>query len=155
MGLGKSYICKEWEEDDNYIVIDTDRIFGNAQNQNEYEIQIRNRIIELYGNDFENILYNKVDEWYLVILAELQNVNKTVVINSAILKFIKNLSIIKGKFIILRTSINKCYIRCIERYKLRNPYATKEEIQQYSERKKKMYVWYQFLNDFILKIDKI
>lgn len=148
-------MCNEWEKNDNYIVIDTDRIFGKTQNQNKYEIQIRTKIVELYGNDFENILYNKVDEWYLVILTELQNVNKTIVVNSAILKFIKDLSIIKGKLIILRTSINKCYKRCIQRYKEKNPDATEEAIQQYSERKKKMYIWYKFLNEFILKIDKI
>ena len=111
MALGKSYMCKQWEDNDDYIVIDTDRVFGKAPCENKYEEKIKNKI--------------------------------------------NGLSIIEGKIIILRTSINKCYERCIQRFEEKNPNATEEEIREYSTRKKKMYEWYNYLNDFILKVEEL
>ena len=148
-------MCKQWEDNDNYIVIDTDRVFGKAPCKNKYEEKIKNIIDSVYSNDIEKILYENVDMWYKMIIDLLKDTGKIVVINSAMLKYIKDLSIIKGKIIILRTSINKCYERCIQRFKEKNPNATEEEIREYSTRKKKMYEWYNYLNDFILKVEEL
>ena len=57
--------------------------------------------------------------------------------------------------IIIRTDIDTCYKRCIERFKLNNPNATAEEIEKYSEKKKSLYKWYKYSNEFIRKIDSI
>ena len=66
----------------------------------------------------------------------------------------KDINILKGKIIIIRTDIDTCYQRCIDRYKKNNPAATKEEIEKYSDKKKPLYKWYKFSNEFIYKINK-
>lgn len=155
MVRGKSYFCKQWENNANYIIIDTDRVFGKTPCNNIYEIRIREEIIRLYGTDLEKILCEDVDDWYRLILNMLQGIGKIIVINSTMIRYIKDLSIIKGKVIILRTSINRCYKQCIQRFQERNPNASEEEIEEYSKKKKKIYNWYKYLNEFILKVDKL
>ena len=70
------------------------------------------------------------------------------------IRYIKDLSIIKGKVVILRTSVNRCYRQCIERFKSKNKNASEKEIEEYAKRKKKIYEWYKFLNEFILRLDE-
>ena len=62
---------------------------------------------------------------------------------------------LKGKIIIIRTCIDTCYNRTISRFKENNPNYTDEELEKYMERKKAIFKWYKFSNEFIEKIDKI
>jgi len=54
----------------------------------------------------------------------------------------------------MRTSIDTCYKRCIDRYIKNNTNVSNEELNRYKERKKNIYNWYKSLNDFIMKVDK-
>lgn len=55
----------------------------------------------------------------------------------------------------MRTCINTCYNRCIDRWKRQNPNYTKEELEKYTNKKLGMYIWYKKLNKFLVNIDKI
>ena len=56
--------------------------------------------------------------------------------------------------IILRTSINECYKRTIERFKKNKPNYTEEELNAFVNRKKALFVWYKGTNDFIKRLTK-
>ena len=58
----------------------------------------------------------------------------------------------KGKLIVIRTAIDTCYNRTIERYKKNNINYTDEELDKYINKKKSIYVWYKYSNDFLEKI---
>jgi hypothetical protein len=55
----------------------------------------------------------------------------------------------------MRTSINKCYERCIERWKSRNRYYVEEELEKFKNRKLGIFKWYESLNKFILNVDEL
>ena len=55
----------------------------------------------------------------------------------------------------IRTCIDNCYNRTIERYKTNNKNYSQEELEKYKDRKKAIYTWYKATNEFIEKIDKI
>lgn len=154
-GSGKSTYAKENFNNDNYIIIDTDEIFNEIKYKTATVInkELGKMFREKYsklpdlGDDFDLI--------YQDILNYCKGINKIIVIDCAMLHCIKNLSLLKGSVIIMRTSINTCYKRCIDRYKKMKPNATEEEINRYSEKKKKIFEWYKYSNEFIKKIDKL
>ena len=81
--------------------------------------------------------------------------DKTIVIDCAQFHCIKDINLLKGKIIIIRTCIDTCYNRTISRFKDNNPNYTDEELEKYMDRKKAIFKWYKFSNEFIEKIDKI
>ena len=111
----------------------------------------------MFRNKYEKLpnLADDFDLIYKEILEYCKDINKTIVIDCAQFHCIKDISILKGKIIIIRTDIDTCYKRCIERFKLNNPTATEDEIEKFSEKKKPLYKWYKYTNDFIKKIDSI
>ena len=150
-GSGKSYYSDKYIKYDNYIVIDTDVVFGDRQSDNKESVELRNAFSEK-PKDF---LINNFDEFYLKVLNYFKNSNKTIVIDSAQYRNIKDYKILKGKIIVMRTSINTCYERVLKRWKSINKDFTNEEYIKYAERKKGMFKWYKSLNNFLKKIDKL
>ena len=154
-GSGKSYYAKENFNNYNYIVIDTDDIFSdkrfNKSNgiNKELGIYFRNKYKTLpnLGDDFDLI--------YKEILDYCKNINKIIVIDCAQFHCIKDINILKGKIIILRTCIDECYNRCIERWINNHQNAPLEEQESYSNRKKSIYKWYKYTNEFINKIENL
>lgn len=71
---------------------------------------------------------------------------------SAQFRNIKNYSILKGKMIIMRTSIDTCYERCINRYSSKNIKIDFLEEKKYKDKKMGMYKWYKSLNEFIKNV---
>ena len=53
----------------------------------------------------------------------------------------------------MRTCIDTCYKRCIERFNQKFSNATIEERDKYIEKKKSIYNWYHSLNEFIKKLE--
>lgn len=151
-GSGKSYFSDRYIKDDNYIVIDTDVVFSNRPSDNMESIELRN----IFSNKTKDYLFTNFDEFYLEVLDYFKDSNKTIVIDSAQYRNIKDYSILKGQIIIMRTSIETCYERTLNRYKniMRDNY-NEEEFQKYVSKKKGMFEWYKSLNDFISKIDKL
>ena len=152
-GSGKSYYCEKWRNAENYIVVDTDIIFGSQDAKFDYEKELKIIFMNKYKENLRNALFEDFDNCYEIILEYFKDSDKIIVIDSAQFRNIKDISKLKGEILILRTSINKCYERCIERYKKRMGKFTKEELDEYCNKKKKMYQWYNSLNQFILRID--
>ena len=85
---------------------------------------------------------------------DVKDIDKTIVIDCAQFHCCKDISILKGKIVIIRTCIDTCYNRCIERFKSLGSY-TFDELEKYKEKKKKIYTWYHQTNKFIEEIDKL
>ena len=101
----------------------------------------------------KDYLIKNFDDCYEEILNYFKNVDKTIVIDSAQYRNIKNYSILKGKIIVMRTCIDTCYNRCINRWKESNEKYTNEELEKYSDKKLGMYSWYKSLNKFLENIN--
>ena len=153
-GSGKSYYCERYINDDEYVIIDTDVVFGDREASNEYEKKLQ-ELVHKEFEDYKNILYADFDRCYKLMLDNLSNVDKVIVIDSAQYRNCKDLSILIGNIIVVRTSIEKCYNRCINRFKTNKKDCTKDDIEKYANKKKAMFKWYLFLNKFLEKIDLI
>jgi len=154
-GSGKSYYANQYKDNDNYVIVDTDEIFNDERFKKT--IEINKELGIMFRKKYQKLpsLYEDFDTIYQDILNYLKDCNKTIIIDSAVFHCIKDISLLKGTIMIMRTSINTCYKRCIERYKKNNSNATPEEIQKYSEKKKKIYDWYHYSNKFLKEIDKL
>lgn len=152
-GSGKSYYCEKWKNDEDYIVVDTDIIFGTHEVKYDYEKELKEIFINKYKENVRNALFNEFDNCYEMILEYFKDSDKIIVIDSAQFRNMQDISKLKGEVIILRTSINTCYERCIKRNKERMEVLDLEKLEEYQNRKKKIYQWYKSLNEFLLKID--
>ncbi len=152
-GSGKSTYAKKHFNTDEYLIIDTDEIFSEnifprATGINrELGIYFRKKYKELpdCGNNFDTI--------YKDILEYCKKFSKTIVIDCALFHCVKDVGVLKGKMIIIRTCIDNCYERLIERYKKLNPNYNEDGLNTYKERKKRIYKWYKYSNIFINNID--
>ena len=152
-GSGKSTYAQEKFNSNEYMIIDTDEIFSDNRFTKATGINkelgkyFRKKYTDLpnCGNDFDLI--------YKEILAYTKKFNKIIVIDCAQFHCVKDIGILKGKLIVIRTCIDKCYERVIERYKKLNPHYTNEDLENYKERKKGIYKWYKYSNKFIEDID--
>ena len=154
-GSGKSTYAKQYFDTDEYIVIDTDEVLSEKRFLKS--TGINKELGEMIRSKYE-ILPNLADDFDLIyseILNYCKNIDKTIVIDCAQFHCVKDINILKGKIVIIRTDIDTCYKRCIERFKLNNPNATVEEIEKFSEKKKPIYKWYKYSNEFIRKIDEV
>jgi len=158
-GSGKSYYAKENFNIEEYEIIDTDDIFSDKRFQEATGV---NKELGIYFRNKYETLPNLSDDFDLIyndIIDYCKDYKKIIVIDCAQFHCCKDISILKGKIIIIRTDINTCYnrtiIRWIENYKKRNLNYTEDELKAYSERKKAIYVWYKGSNEFIRKIDML
>lgn len=147
-GSGKSYFSDKYLSDDNYIVIDTDVVFGINPSDNKESMELRC----LFSDKPRDYLFTNFDEFYLKVLDYFKYTYKTIVIDSAQYRNIKDYSILRGKVIVMRTSIETCYERCINRWKTIKKEYDEEELQKYSNKKLGMFDWYKSLNKFIENI---
>ncbi len=150
-GSGKSTYTDKYLNDDNYIIIDTDLVFNNDLVNNKYLNEIRS----LFKDKEKDILINDFDYFYKTITDYFKESNKTLVIDSAQYRNIKDYSILKGTIIILRISANTCYERCINRWKNNHKNYSNEELTKFMKKKEGIYSWYKYLNCFIEKVDKM
>jgi hypothetical protein len=151
-GSGKSTATLDYKKDSNCIVIDTDQVFGKSE-KDEDNLKLYNYLV----NKYERLpsIFNDFDIIYKDILDCFKDSEKMLIIDSAQYRNLKDVSLLKGDIIILRTSINTCYQRCIDRFKEKNKDATFEEIIEYCTRKKDIYKWYHSLNKFIDRVDRL
>lgn len=152
-GSGKSYYTNKYKNNPNYIIIDTDEVFSNFNNSTgynrEFGVYLRNKFKKLPSliDDFD-LIYNEILNYF-------NRYNRTIVIDYAQYRNMKDVSMLKGKIIVMRTCINTCYERCITRWKNQRINYTSEELARYSNKKLGMYSWYKSLNKFIESISKI
>ena len=146
---GKSTFSEKYINDDNYIVIDTDIVFSDKPSNNKESVELR----KVFKDVTNLCLINDFDYFYKKTLDYFKDTNKTLVIDSAQYRNIKDYTILKGKLIVLRTCINNCFERSISRFEQINPNATKEEIDAYKQRKIGMFSWYKMINKLIVNVD--
>lgn len=154
-GSGKSTYASEHFNNDEYLIIDTDDIFSDERFNNSQGINkelgeyFRNKYKQLpnCGDDFDLI--------YKEILDYCKDIDKTIVIDCAQFHCIKDIKLLKGTIIVIRTCINNCYNRAIERYKSINKNYSNEDLEKYVERKKAIFTWYKSSNKFLDKISKL
>jgi len=154
-GSGKSFYVNQFKENDNYIIIDTDILSSDKVTNDKDILKLREKIKIIYSHNIKDLLISNFDDCYKIILNYFKYSDKTIIIDSAQFRNVKDLSILKGKIIVLRTCIDKCYERCIDRYKKNFPDFTEKELEEYKNKKIKMYLWYKSLNQFISKIDNL
>lgn len=150
-GSGKSYYSSKYMNDDNYIIIDTDILFSTEETDNKYILDLR----DIFSYTDNMILINNFDEFYTKVLDYFKDIDKTIVIDSAQYRNIKDYSLLKGVVIVMRTSANTCYKRVLQRWVNNHPEYDEEEYNKYAERKKAIYSWYEYINKFIINVDKI
>lgn len=154
-GSGKSTYALEHFNTDEYLVVDTDDIFSDNRFNNSNGI---NKELGEYFRNKYNILPNCGEDFDLIykdILDCCKRYNKIVVIDCAQFHCIKDISLLKGTIIVIRTSIDNCYKRAIERFKKNNINYTEEELIKYQNKKKAIYEWYKETNKFLNKINKL
>lgn len=156
-GSGKSTYVSEHFNSDEYIVVDTDEIFFEHRFLESTGI---NRMLgEYFRNKYSTMpnLGTEFDLIYKEILEYFKDSSKTIVIDCAQFGNCQDLSILRGRVIVIRTAVDTCYERVLLRYKKthdeKNASYTKEEFDAYAEKKKKIYLWRNGLNSFIRKID--
>ena len=154
-GSGKTTYVNEYFRSDEYLVVDTDDIFSVNRFKNSEGI---NKELGEYFRSKYKELPNCSDDFDLIyndILNYCKKYNKIIVIDCAQFHCIKDISLLKGKLIVIRTCIDNCYNRTIERYKTINKDYSDEELEKYKDRKKSIYTWYKYSNEFIEKISKL
>ena len=152
-GSGKSYYSLKYKKNGNYIIIDTDEIFARYETSTGI-----NKDLGTYFRNKYSILPSLFDDFDLIyneILNYLNQSQKTIIIDSAQFRNMKNLNNLKGTVIVIRTCIKTCYERCINRFNQKNPTATLTEKEIYAIKKKNIFVWYKSLNKFIEKVDNL
>ena len=152
-GSGKTTATEKYKNDPTCVVIDSDELFSTRTDVSEDTKKLRNYLIEKH-KELPNLIY-EFDIIYKEILEYFKDDYRLLIFDSAQYRNIKDISILKGDIIIIRTCVNTCYNRCIERYNKNNKDATLEEIAKYSEKKKNIFKWYHSLNNFIDKVDRI
>ena len=152
-GSGKSYYTNKYKNNDDYIIIDTDILFSNQKIENKYILDLRKIITSYFDEDLKSLLIIHFDECYKIILDYFKDADKTIIIDSAQYRNLKDISLLKGQVVVMRTCIDTCYKRCIERFNKKFPNATEEERDKYIDRKKSIYNWYHLLNEFIKKLE--
>ena len=147
-GSGKSYYTKSL--DDNYLIIDTHILFSDKP-CNETISNLRSMFITKYGK-LPNLI-EEFDTCYQDIINYFKGVDKYIVIDSAQYRNIKNLSLLKGEIIIMRTSAENCYERCIKRY-MSKPNISEQDLSSYKERKKAIFYWYHSVNKLLERVEE-
>ena len=148
-GSGKSTYANKYFNSDEYLVIDTDDIFSESRYMGSNGI---NKELGDYFRSKYKTLPNCSDDFDLIyseILEYCKKYDKTIVIDCAQFHCIKDISLLKGKLVVIRTCIDTCYHRTIERFKNNNPNYTNEEIEKFMEKKKNLFKWYKYSNKFI------
>ena len=154
-GSGKSTYASEHFKNDEYLIIDTDEVFSEHRFENSDGIN--KELGEYFRSKYKNLpnCGEDFDQIYKEILDYCKKYDKTIVIDCAQFHCIKDINLLKGKIIIIRTCIDTCYQRTINRFKDNNPNYTKEELEKYMDRKKAIFKWYKYSNEFIEKVDII
>lgn len=131
-GSGKTTSTLKYINDDNYIVINCDRL---------YEMPIDNDIEDKYLSEIRSLLkkkYGKIYEGeefincYNDILNFITKKKKKALIEGNVIYDIKPITQLKGTIIVKRTGIIKCFIRAVKR-DYPNKYFLNKEIEKHGK----------------------
>ncbi len=152
-GSGKTTYASSNFNIDDYLIIDTDDIL--SENRFINSNGINKELGEFFRSKY-NPLPNCGEDFDLIykeIINYCKKYDKKIVIDCAQFHCIKDINLLKGTLIVIRTAIDNCYNRTIERFKLLNKNYSKEELDKYKDKKKAIYSWYKYSNNFIERIN--
>ena len=153
-GAGKSFYANKIYNSDDYLIIDTDDIFSDSRYR--YSEGINKELGDYFRNKYKVLpnLHEDFDLIYKEIVDYARKYKKIIVIDCAQFHEVKDIKTLMGQLVILRTSIDKCYKRTINRYKKIYPEYSDMELEEYKKKKKALYAWYKQTNKFIKKMVK-
>ncbi len=130
-GSGKTTSTLKYINDDDYIVINCDRLLELPSE--EIEDKELKPIRDMLKGKYEKIEENESFIYCYNDIAEyIQNKKKKGLIEGNIIQNIKPITQLKGKVIIKRTGAIKCFIRAVKR-DYPNGFFLKEEIEKHGE----------------------
>ena len=131
-GSGKTTSTLKYINDDDYIVINCDRLFEMPTDkiiEDKYLTEIKNMLKKKYGkiNEGEEFI-----NCYNDILDFVNKKKKKTLIEGNVIYDIKPITLLKGTIIVKRTGIIKCFIRAIKRdYPIK--YFLNQEIEKHGK----------------------
>lgn len=87
-GSGKTYLCRQYKNNPDFILIDTDEVFSSRDSENNELLQIR----QLFANQSRDFLISNFDQFYTSLLQHYADDKRTLVIDSAQFRNIKDVS---------------------------------------------------------------
>jgi len=165
-GSGKTTTSLKYINDDDYIVINCDRLLDLPTNKKIEDKElptIRDMLINKYGKILEG---KKFIKCYNDIVCYIKSKNKKGLIEGNIIQEIEPITDLKGLIVVKRTGVIKSYIRAVKRdYKIE--YFMKLEIEKHgkllgkfhrlkniSKRRKSIFKTYHRIEDIINKLEK-
>ena len=131
-GSGKTTSTLKYINDDDYIVINCDRLYEMPTDkivEDKYLTEIKNMLKKKYGKIFEG---EEFINCYNDILDFINKKKKKALIEGNVICDIKPITLLKGTIIVKRTGIIKCFIRAIKRdYPIK--YFLNQEIEKYGK----------------------
>ncbi|MCR5349975.1 MAG: ATP-binding protein [Acholeplasmatales bacterium] len=156
-GSGKSTYTKEHFSSDDYVVVETDVLFNEKYKDNEFLNKLRNKIFKKYSDEHYpggynlKINFNHFNDVLKIIIDNKQDDGKTLVIDSGQFRHLKRYDLLKGKLIVMRTSVKESIKRACERFEKRYPNATEAEKESHRIKKYTAYELYKKFNTVIIK----
>lgn len=130
-GSGKTTFTSKYN-DGNYIVISTDELLeiGDLAASKNPDL---NNVKELLKNKYSKIEDNqKFINYYEDIIEYANNQNKTLILEGNAIENINPVTNLKGKVIVKRTAILKCFQRAVKR-DYNNEFFMKKEVAKYGK----------------------
>lgn len=163
IGSGKTTLANQYRNNSDYIVISLDCLYRgqDKENMNEDTMKI-NKILEKKFPNQNNVQY--FQKYYQEIINYIKNENRSVtyVLEGQHIYRYLNLNEIKGKMIIKRTCIIKCWKRSIVRHikrkkaELNNNLITKRQyyhnVWYWTKRRTNQLKYYKDFNRFLSKL---
>lgn len=165
-GSGKTTSSLKYINDDNYIVINCDRLLELPSDEIEdKELKnIRKILKEKYSEIEENKSFINC---YNDIIEYIQNRRKKGLVEGNIIQNIEPITQLKGKVIVKRTGVIKCFFRAVKR-DYPNGFFLKDEIKKHGKilgrfyrlkniikRRKNIFITYHLIEKEILELEKI
>ncbi len=131
-GSGKTTSTLKYINNDDYIVINCDRLFDMPSDDNiedKYLSEIKNLLKNKYGHICEG---KEFINYYNDILTFISNKHKKALIEGNVIYDIKPITLLKGTVIVKRTGLLKCFLRSIKR-DYPNRYFLNQEITKHGK----------------------
>lgn len=166
IGSGKSTTADKYRKDKNYIVISLDCLYRgqDQKNRNDETIKINKMLTRKFPDKQEEKYFREYYNEILNYISECNSSMTFVLEGQHIYRYLK-LEDVKGKLIIKRTAIIKCWKRSVIRQIREKKTALKEhkitkrqyyqEMWYWIKRRTKQLKYYKDLNDFLVRVENI
>ncbi len=157
-GSGKTtYTNNNFSDNNKYEVIHTDILFNDDIKVSLFQEELRKKIFKKYSDEYYptgynlKINFNHFNDVLKMIINSKNKINKCLVIDSGQYRHLKNYNLLKGKLIIIRTSVSESINRACIRFSNRYKNATSDEILNHKIKKYTAYELYKKFNTLIIK----